>query len=110
MQWEFIVALVVAIPMILFPAAFIWYVKIGGPYIMLRQRRKEKAAAKGGSGEIAAEQTVVIGAVALAREPLIGGHITQFDKTFPTLDCAACILIPKMTALGQHPYIKLMSL
>ena len=43
------------------------------------------------------------------REPSIGGHMAQFDKTFPTLDCAACILTPKMTALGQHPYIKLMS-
>ncbi|MGD0776931.1 MAG: FAD-dependent oxidoreductase, partial [Candidatus Solibacter sp.] len=30
------------------------------------------------------------------REPTIGGHMAQFDKTFPTLDCAACILTPKM--------------
>ena len=30
------------------------------------------------------------------REPSIGGHMAQFDKTFPTLDCAACILTPKM--------------
>ncbi|HEX78131.1 MAG TPA: FAD-dependent oxidoreductase [Dehalococcoidia bacterium] len=43
------------------------------------------------------------------REPSIGGHMAQFDKTFPTLDCAACILTPKMTTVGQHPYIKLMS-
>ena len=43
------------------------------------------------------------------REPTIGGHMAQFDKTFPTLDCAACILTPKMTTVGQHPYIKLMS-
>jgi len=28
------------------------------------------------------------------REPSIGGHMAQFDKTFPTLDCAACILTP----------------
>ncbi len=41
------------------------------------------------------------------REPSIGGHMSQFDKTFPTLDCAACILTPKMTAVGQHPYIDL---
>jgi heterodisulfide reductase subunit A len=32
------------------------------------------------------------------REPTIGGHMAMFDKTFPTLDCAACILTPKMTA------------
>jgi heterodisulfide reductase subunit A len=43
------------------------------------------------------------------REPSIGGHMAQFDKTFPTLDCAACILTPKMTAVGQHPYIKLLT-
>jgi len=43
------------------------------------------------------------------REPSIGGHMAMFDKTFPTLDCAACILTPKMTDVGQHPYINLMS-
>jgi len=43
------------------------------------------------------------------KEPSIGGHMAQFDKTFPTLDCAACILTPKMVSVGQHPYIKLMT-
>jgi heterodisulfide reductase subunit A len=43
------------------------------------------------------------------KEPSIGGHMAQFDKTFPTLDCAACILTPKMVQVGQHPNIKLMS-
>ena len=41
------------------------------------------------------------------REPTIGGHMAQFDKTFPTLDCAACILTPKMTAVGANPNIVL---
>jgi heterodisulfide reductase subunit A len=41
------------------------------------------------------------------REPSIGGHMAQFDKTFPTLDCAACILTPKMTAVRSHPNITL---
>jgi heterodisulfide reductase subunit A len=41
------------------------------------------------------------------REPTIGGHMAKFDKTFPTLDCAACILTPKMTAVGTHPNITL---
>ena len=36
------------------------------------------------------------------REPSIGGHMAQFDKTFPTLDCSACILTPKMSDVGQH--------
>ncbi len=41
------------------------------------------------------------------REPSIGGHMAMFDKTFPTLDCAACILTPKMSAVKAHPNIKL---
>ncbi|MCX6581236.1 MAG: CoB--CoM heterodisulfide reductase iron-sulfur subunit A family protein [Candidatus Aminicenantes bacterium] len=40
----------------------------------------------------------------------IGGHMAMFDKTFPTLDCAACILTPKMVAVGQHPNIELIVL
>ena len=43
------------------------------------------------------------------REPTIGGHMAMFDKTFPTLDCAACILTPKMTSVGSHPNITLWS-
>jgi heterodisulfide reductase subunit A len=43
------------------------------------------------------------------KEPSIGGHMTQFDKTFPTLDCAACILTPKMVAVGQHDNIELLT-
>ena len=43
------------------------------------------------------------------KEPSIGGHMAQLDKTFPTLDCSACILTPKMTLVGSHPYIELMS-
>jgi len=39
----------------------------------------------------------------------IGGHMAMFDKTFPTLDCAACILTPKMVAVGQHEKIDLMT-
>jgi len=43
------------------------------------------------------------------RNPSIGGHMIQLDKTFPTLDCSSCILTPKMTQVGSHPYIELMS-
>jgi heterodisulfide reductase subunit A2 len=39
----------------------------------------------------------------------IGGHMAMFDKTFPTLDCAACILTPKMVAVGQHDCVDLMT-
>jgi heterodisulfide reductase subunit A len=41
------------------------------------------------------------------REPSIGGHMAKFDKTFPTLDCAACILTPKMSAVRSHENITL---
>jgi len=43
------------------------------------------------------------------REPSIGGHMGYFDKTFPTLDCAACILTPKMVDVGRHPNIEILS-
>ncbi len=41
------------------------------------------------------------------REPSLGGHMAQFDKTFPTLDCSACILTPKMFDAGNHKNITL---
>src|SRR3990172_8511056 len=44
------------------------------------------------------------------REPTIGGHMAMFDKTFPTLDCAACILTPKMTAVKAQRNITLWTL
>jgi len=43
------------------------------------------------------------------REPSIGGHMAKFDKTFPTLDCAACIMTPKMVEVAQNPKIRLFS-
>lgn len=43
------------------------------------------------------------------KEPTIGGYMARFDKTFPTLDCAACILTPKMVFVGQHENIDLLS-
>jgi len=43
------------------------------------------------------------------KEPTIGGHMLQFDKTFPTLDCAACIGTPKMVSVDQEPNVELLS-
>jgi len=45
--------------------------------------------------------------VLVEREPSIGGRMSQLDKTFPTLDCSACILSPKMVDAGFHPNITL---
>ncbi|WPD20998.1 MAG: FAD-dependent oxidoreductase [Candidatus Electrothrix scaldis] len=39
----------------------------------------------------------------------VGNHMLQYDKTFPTLDCAACIGTPKMVNVGQHPNIELIT-
>lgn len=47
--------------------------------------------------------------ILVEREASIGGHMANFDKTFPTLDCAACILTPKMVAVAQHPKIRLIT-
>ena len=43
------------------------------------------------------------------REPSIGGHMIQLDRTFPTLDCSECILTPKMSEVGSHPFIELLA-
>ena len=43
------------------------------------------------------------------RGPSIGGHMAQFDKTFPTLDCSACILTPKMSEVGQHENVTMLT-
>jgi len=43
------------------------------------------------------------------KKPTIGGKMTQIDKTFPTLDCAACILTPKMVDCAQNEKIRILS-
>jgi heterodisulfide reductase subunit A len=44
------------------------------------------------------------------RTGTVGGRMAMFDKTFPTLDCAACILTPKMVAVGQNKNIEILVL
>src|SRR4030067_649223 len=43
------------------------------------------------------------------KEPSIGGHMAQWAKTLPPLDCAACILTPRMVEVGQHPNITMLT-
>ena len=45
----------------------------------------------------------------IEKEPSIGGVMTQLDKTFPTNDCAMCILAPKLVGAGRHPNIDLIT-
>jgi len=42
MEWQFIVALVVIIPIILFPAMFVWYLNLGGLYSFIKDRVRRK--------------------------------------------------------------------
>ena len=46
MQWEMVVALLVAIPVILFPAVFVWYLNIGGIVQAVREARRARVARK----------------------------------------------------------------
>ena len=57
MNWEFVVILVLAIPVILFPAAFIWYLNAGGIYAALQQARKRRAARRSRRKDTMEEQS-----------------------------------------------------
>ncbi|MGC9345194.1 MAG: FAD-dependent oxidoreductase, partial [Candidatus Bathyarchaeales archaeon] len=48
--------------------------------------------------------------VLVEKNPTIGGHMAKLAETFPTLDCASCILTPLMNAVAHHPNIKLLTL
>ncbi|GAB4403783.1 MAG: FAD-dependent oxidoreductase [Anaerolineales bacterium] len=43
------------------------------------------------------------------RSPAIGGKMAQLDKTFPTNDCAICIISPKLAECGRHPNITILT-
>jgi hypothetical protein len=46
MNWQVIVALAIAIPVVLFPAAFVWYLNLGGVLEAVREARSHKVAEK----------------------------------------------------------------
>ena len=52
MQWEFIVALVLGIPVVLFPVVFLWYLNIGGIYSAIKEARSKKAVGEKGAPEV----------------------------------------------------------
>ena len=66
----------------------------------------------GGIAGIAAAQTLAEAGkhvYLVEREPSLGGHMAKLDKTFPTLDCAACILTPKMVGVKWFPNLELLT-
>lgn len=47
--------------------------------------------------------------VLVEREPVIGGHMAMIDRTFPTLDCSACVLVPRTARVAEHPLITMLT-
>ncbi len=45
MEWQVIIALIVAIPVIMLPVAFVWYLNVGGIFTALKEARAKRAAA-----------------------------------------------------------------
>jgi heterodisulfide reductase subunit A len=74
--------------------------------------RSETLVVGGGIAGISAALTIANSGkkvYLVEKEPTIGGHMAKFDKTFPTLDCASCILTPKMTEVKDHPNIEMIT-
>ncbi|MHA1907849.1 MAG: FAD-dependent oxidoreductase [Candidatus Thorarchaeota archaeon] len=47
--------------------------------------------------------------ILVEKSPSIGGVMAMLDKTFPTLDCSACILTPRLSEVSRHPNIELLT-
>jgi len=61
MEWQIVVALVVAIPIILFPVAFIWYLNVGGIYALIKEARERRVVReKGKQVAVEAKQHVAV--------------------------------------------------
>ncbi|MCK5290982.1 MAG: hydrogenase iron-sulfur subunit [Thermoplasmata archaeon] len=45
----------------------------------------------------------------IEKDVSIGGRMAQIDKTFPTMDCSICILAPKMSEVGRHPNVEVLT-
>ena len=48
-------------------------------------------------------------AILVEKTPSVGGVMAMLDKTFPTLDCSACILTPRLSEVARHPNVKLLT-
>ncbi len=88
-------------------------VRMNEPLFPKRIHMERQALVLGGgiSGMQAALDIAMVGhkVILVERSPSIGGRMAQFDKTFPTLDCAACILTPKMVDVRSNPNIRVLT-
>ncbi len=55
MEWQVIIALIVAIPVIMFPVAFVWYLNVGGIFAAVKEARARRAAAHEKEKNVAVE-------------------------------------------------------
>lgn len=79
-----------------------------------RKKRKKKSVLVIGAGVCGIQAALDLADMGfkvylVERSPSIGGHMAQLDKTFPTLDCSACILTPKMVDVARHSNIELLT-
>ncbi len=55
MEWQIVVALIIAVPVILFPVAFVWYLNLGGIYAAIKDARARRTATHGKEKKVAVE-------------------------------------------------------
>ena len=57
MEWQVVLALVIAVPVLLIPVALVWYINAGGLYLAIKEARAKRAAAKKATEELAPQTT-----------------------------------------------------
>ncbi len=87
---------------------------VAGEKIVVEDRKSTDTALVIGGGVSGMQAALDIAdqgysVVLVERTPSIGGVMAMLDKTFPTLDCSACILTPKLSEVARHPNIELMT-
>ncbi len=84
------------------------------PYELIRANVTRKALVIGGgiAGITVALTLAKMGipVVLVEKTPSIGGKMAMLHETFPTLDCAQCILTPLMAEVARHPLVKIYTL
>lgn len=87
---------------------------VAGDKVDLRSLRATETALIIGGGVAGMQAALDIAdqgfqVVLVEKTPSIGGVMAMLDKTFPTLDCSACILTPRLSEVSRHPNIKLLT-